>query len=487
LILFFAILLRSWNFGTLPDGLHQDEAMLAYNAWADIEYGMDMNGDHNPVYSVAWGSGQNAGYNYVIRPFIKMFGLNIVSIRLPMLMLGIISLFFFYLLLKHFFGTGVALLGFFILAFNPWHIMISRWALECNLAPLLFLPAVYFTAISPKKPAFFILGMFLLGLSSYGYVTVLMLFVIFIPLMVWHVFYHKIIPAKYAIFGFLTFVLVSAPLAMCIFINTFDFPAFNFLNITVPRMTVLRSASTVSFNIDNFKHFGEFMLAGYEGHIYNAIPPFGALYPFMLAFIVFGIYVLFVKYRNEAFEMKFWFISAVIMALVISININRINMIFFPLIFLATLGVAEIHRKAKFVIPVFAILVIATTIGFAKVYFTEFNDRSRWAYHWQFDKAVEYAVQNVPPNATIYFGHVPYSLVLYATKMPPQIFLNTRVWVNPNWEFRHPIRFDRFATGIPHYLQTGDIGIFTEHDSKQFHNNQVKKVTKFGNYVVIEN
>jgi hypothetical protein len=488
IILLFAIMLRLYDFGVTPASIHQDEAMMAYDAYADIFYGMDINGDHNPVYSVSWGSGQNMGYNYVLRPFIKIFGLNIVTVRLPMLIFSIISLFFFYLLLSRLFGSNVGLLGFFLLALNPWHIMISRWALEGNFAPLIFLPAIYFAVISREKPAFFILSMFLFGFSCYGYGTVLMLCIAFIPLMIWHVFRHKVVPVKYAILGFLTFGLVSGPLAIYLFINYFDFPAFNLFGLSITRTTVMRYSSTTSFDIiEQLTHFLRFLLTWNDRWIGDAIPEFGALYPFMLPFILFGAYVLFVKHRGKAFEIKIWLISAILLTMVVHIMIHRINMIFFPLICLATLGVAEIHRFAKFVVPIFASLVIIMTIGFANIYFKEYNEMSQWAYFNKFDKAIEYAVQNSHPSATIYFGNVPYSLVLYAAKIPPQQFLNTVVWVNPRVEFRHPIRFDRFATGVPHSLNPGEVGVFTKNEVNNTMRSNASKITEFGNYVVIEN
>jgi 4-amino-4-deoxy-L-arabinose transferase-like glycosyltransferase len=488
IILLFAVMLRLYDFGTIPVSIHQDEAIMAYDAYADLFYGMDINGDHNPVYGVSWGSGQSMGYNYVLRPFIKIFGLNIVTVRLPMLIFGIISLFFFYLLLSRLFGSNVGLLGFFLLAFNPWHIMLSRWALDCNFAPLIFLPAVYFAVISREKPAFFILSMFLFGFSCYGYGTVLMLCIVFIPLMIWHVFRHKVVPVKYAISGFLTFGLVSGPLMIWSFINAFNFPAFKLFELSITRMTVMRSSSTVSFNFsEHFTHFLRFLLTGHDGWIGNAISEYGTLYPFMLPFILFGTYVLFIKHKGEASEIKFWLISSVLLALVVHLMVHRINMIFFPLICLATLGVAEIHRFAKFVVPIFASLVIIMTIGFANIYFKEFNGRSQWAYYNKFDKAIEYAIQNSQPNATIYFGNVPYSLVLYVAKIPPQQFLSTVVWVNPRVEFRHPIRFDRFATGVPHSLNSGDVGVFTKNEVNNNMRSNASRITEFGNYLVIEN
>jgi 4-amino-4-deoxy-L-arabinose transferase-like glycosyltransferase len=489
LIFFFAVALRLYGFGDYPAGLNQDEAIMAYDAYADSFYGMDQNGNHNSVYNVSWGGGQSMGYNYVMRPFIKVFGLNIITVRLPMLILSIISLVFFYLLLKELFFFCFSLLGLFLLAFNPWHIMISRWALDCNLAPLIFLPAIYFAIMSYKKPAFFILSMFLFGCAGYGYAALLMLYVVFIPFMIWHVFRHKTVPVKYAISGFLTFGLVSLPLAMWMIINTFNFPAFKFLWLYVPRMTVLRSASTVSFELDNFKRFGEFMITGNDGLISNAISPFGPLYSFMLAFILFGIYFLFVKYKGKASEVKFWFISAVILALAINININRINMIFFPFIFLATLGIAEINRQIKCIAPILASLVIVMTICFANVYFTTFNQNNQYMYFNQYDHAIEYAIQNTEPTSTIYISGVnaPYVFALYVTKLHPQKFINTVVYANPGGEIRHVMRFDRFVTAVPHVLNSGETGVFHRNEVHNNMRNQAKKITPFGNFLVVEN
>jgi hypothetical protein len=331
--------------------------------------------------------------------------------------------------------------------------------------------------------------MFLFACSSYGYQTVLMLFVIFIPLMIWQVFYYKTVPVKYAISGFLVFTFVVMPLALWMFINTFNFPAFKFLGLYVPRMTVLRSTSTVSFDFGNFSRLGEFFLTGQDGLISNAIQPFGPYYPFMLAFIILGIYVLFVKHKGKATEMKFWFISAFIAALAIHININRINMIFFPLIFMATLGIAEIQRHAKFVVPVFSSLIIITTIAFANVYFTSFNRNNQYMYFDKYDNAIEYAIQNTDPDSTIYISGVnaPYVFVLYVTKMPPQRFINTVVYANPKAEVRHVLHFDRFVTKVPHFLNAGETGVFHKNEVKHNLRSQAKKITTFGNFLVLEN
>ena len=490
LIILAALALRIYGFGEYPAGFNQDEISTAYDSYADLVYGMDRNGHHNSVYVVSWGSGQFAGYNVLLRPFIKIFGLNIITVRLPMLIFSIVSLFFFYLLLKELFGAGVALLGLFLLALNPWHIMISRWGQDCNLGPLIFLPAVYFAVLSRKKPLYFILSMFLFACSAYGYPTVLILFAVFIPLMIWHVFRNKIVPIKIAVCGFFAFAIVIIPLALWMFINLFDLPAFKLLWMYIPRMTVMRSASTISLDIvNNFKNLGKFFIASGDGYVSNAIPPFGPYYPFMFVFMVFGLYVLFVKNKGRAAEMKFWLISAVAVALVIHININRVNMMFFPLIFLAAIGIAELQRHSKFVVPMLCGLVIIVTIAFASVYFTTFNRDNQNLYFNKYDHAIEYAIQNTPPDSTIYISGVnmPYIFALYVTKMPPQRFIDTVVYANPDVEFRHVVRFDRFVTAVPHSLNDGETGVFHKNEVNHNLRSQAKKITAFGNFLVVEN
>ena len=83
-----------------PNGFNCDEASIGYEAYSVLNYGIDRNGNSWPVFLEAWGSGQNALYMYIIMPFIKLFGLTVLSVRLPMALIGCISLIVMYNLLK---------------------------------------------------------------------------------------------------------------------------------------------------------------------------------------------------------------------------------------------------------------------------------------------------------------------------------------------------------------------------------------------------
>ena len=115
-----------------------------YEAFALLKEGMDSHGYTNPVYFISWGHGMNALYAYLSMPFIWTLGLNVVSIRLMQAILGSITLLLFYGLLKDMHEEKTAVLGILLLAINPWHIMLSRWGLEANIAPFFILAGVFF-------------------------------------------------------------------------------------------------------------------------------------------------------------------------------------------------------------------------------------------------------------------------------------------------------------------------------------------------------
>lgn len=169
LIILIGILIRIADFGNTPCGFNQDEAFAGYEAFSLLNYGIDSAGYHNPCYFVSWGSGMNVLESYIAIPFFKLFGCSVTTFRLPQLIFSCISLPFFYLLLKKAFDPKTALLGLSLLVISPWHIMISRWGLESNLAPAFLLIGFYFFIKGIYKNKYWIVSAIIYGLSLYSY------------------------------------------------------------------------------------------------------------------------------------------------------------------------------------------------------------------------------------------------------------------------------------------------------------------------------
>ena len=100
IIFLIGVLVRSFEFGSLPAGLNQDEAYAAYEAHSLLNYGVDSFGYAFPCYFISWGSGMNALESYLAIPFMAIFGSHVWAFRLPQLILSCIDLIAIYLLLK---------------------------------------------------------------------------------------------------------------------------------------------------------------------------------------------------------------------------------------------------------------------------------------------------------------------------------------------------------------------------------------------------
>ena len=139
-----AVFVRVYKFGLVPGGFNQDGAMAAVDAKALGEYGTDRFGMRLPVHLTAWGYGQmSVLLSYLMVPFIKIFGLSPYTARLPLLLVSLTGLACLYGFAGDVFGKCAALIVLWFAAINPWHVLQSRWALDCNLYSHFFMMGVF--------------------------------------------------------------------------------------------------------------------------------------------------------------------------------------------------------------------------------------------------------------------------------------------------------------------------------------------------------
>lgn len=186
IILLFAVIaiaafLRLYRLGDVPPSPDWDEASLGYNAYSILETGKDEYGKFLPVVLRSFDDYKPALYAYLIIPFIKIFGLSIISVRLPSVILGILSVFSTYYLVKELLGFSpkqennsnklflISLLSAGLLAFSPWHIQFSRIAFESNVGLAFNIFAFLFFLKGLRKPLFFFFCVFFASLSIYVY------------------------------------------------------------------------------------------------------------------------------------------------------------------------------------------------------------------------------------------------------------------------------------------------------------------------------
>ena len=363
-ILILAAAVRIIGLDKLPAGVLPDEAYAAYNAWGMMTEGVDSRGYHWPVYFVAWGSGMSVLYSYLVIPLFRLFGYNILVYRLPQSLLGILSVYVFYQLVEKLWGINIGLLAAFVLAINPWHIMITRFGLDANMAPGMFLLGVFFLVYGLcVSRRYLIPSALFMGLTLYSYVLTWLMVPIFLLLCLicfrGRIFVKKTNFKEYIfLIGFVIILfLMALPLIIFVAVNLGWIDEVRTSFISIPKLHGFRGAELSIFNIPkSIVDLAEFLFNQYNDTPYDSSRIVGAYYLFTFPFMVIGLFGQILSVCRMAWRKKqgrenaagdglkcimlLWMLSAFVVCIINEkINVTHINMLHFPLVFYGAYGV----------------------------------------------------------------------------------------------------------------------------------------------------
>ena len=428
-------MLRLYKIGQLPLGFNQDEASLGYDAFSILNYGVDRNGISLPVHLIAWGSGQNALYAYMCMPFIKLFGLTEFAIRLPMALIGCISLVIMKKTLETIGTAKLTAIGVFLFSIMPWHIMKSRWGLEGNIFPDLILWATLFIILGVrKKQRYLYLGSIILGLCAYAYGTSYFFLPVFSLLLFTYLVCYKKIKIRHALISIGIIFAVSLPIILFVVINQFDLNSIVTPLFTIPKLNQARQASIINLDGNIFKAIANNLVSGLkllliqdDGLPWNSIPFYGTHYVISLPFFAIGIFAMF---RKKGFKLDFlffnWFVASLLMLALMSANINRINIIFIPIIYFVILGIYTIVDNIRYSwIPVFATYCIVAVL-FLFTYFGSYQETIGYYFFNGLGNAITYSEEL--NSKTIYVSagiNAPYIYELFYNQTDPLLYLHS--------------------------------------------------------------
>jgi 4-amino-4-deoxy-L-arabinose transferase-like glycosyltransferase len=417
-ILFFAaVFARVWRFPEYPLGFNQDGAMGAYDAYALLLTGADRHGVWLPTHLTAWGYGQMSPLlTWLTVPFVAVLGLTRLAARLPMLLVSLASLWVAFRFSLRLWGRHAALCVLFMLAVNPWHIMQSRWALDCNLLPHFLLFACYalYRALEKgfSRPWFYgSMTLFALCLYSYG-IALYAVSLLLAGLCV-YALTTKQVPGKHAALGALAFFAVCWPVYAMALINHFGWPSLETPFFTVPYFPDSRRVNDILFFTANpgaqltanLRSLWRILSIGEDGLPWNAIPGFGSMYRWVWLLYAPGMWALWSSKETPLSERDGakrrglrialwlgWLMAALLTGAVFShVNINRINILFYPLIVLAGLGLYWAGKRSKAALAVFCAGILVMFSLFMNQYFTDHGDRLGQQFFHGFGEAIQYA------------------------------------------------------------------------------------------------
>lgn len=461
-ILLIGFLLRLIGITDYPNGLNCDEASIGYEAYSLLNYGIDRNGNSWPVFLEAWGSGQNALYMYIIMLFIKLFGLTKLSVRLPMAIIGCISLVVIYKLLKKTKNQKMAIIGLTFFAICPWHIMKSRYGLESNVFPDLCLWAVYFYVMSleNKKISQMYLGSVLFGLCAYAYGTSYYFLPVFLIVLFSILVIKKKIQIKQALISLGIVAIISSPIILMIIINSFNLEQIDIWKITIPRLasnryetlTLLSSDNVIVQLIDNFIESMKILILQNDGYNANTLKNYGIIYVFSLPITIIGLIKCIRKKENINLVFNVWFISAFMLTFICKPNINRMNIIYIPLIYYTAIGIYEIVTTVKWTQYVLALIYICSFISFQiKYYQTDFTET--YTFYDGIENMIKYTdTLNVEKIYFQYAFKEPYIYILFYNKADTNEFVKTVKYESEYKGFDSVISFKNYIFSLPKSL-----------------------------------
>lgn len=469
-ILAIATFLRFWNLGNVPPSASLDEASIGYNAYSVLKTGKDEYKEFPLISQRGYDDWRRSTYLFLVVPFVDLFDLNVIAVRLPAVILSVLTVWAsYYIVLLLFskrseFSTIFALFTSFLLAISPWHIYISRLGHESNACLSFLVFGVLFFLIGQRNKKGIFLSMIFFTLSMISYYSgqvfiplfVLGLFVIFRKTVI--TIFSSSKKAQMGMVAFLVFLVpllfaLFSPAAITRFSGTSVFNVSSFWQENQARLNKLKEAKAKDDSIGQVVNSQKFFIAGnfvkgYFSHFdikwltsNSSNEPFkapnvGLLYIWMIPFIVIGIINLIFTplLDGKAKKLIFlWFFLGPLPGAIAtqaphamrSYNVLPVWQIF------AAFGLTYVFFKLKkfnkFILLIFSLCVLISLVTFYKNYFIVFPKEQSSSFQYALAKTIPYVLSQKNNYQRIILSnsdnlYQSYMLFLYYSKYDPLLY-----------------------------------------------------------------
>lgn len=455
LILIIAIFIRGYKLDNLPS-LNPDEAALGYNAYSLIKTGKDEHGVSWPLHFKSFGDYKPGGYVYFSMPFIYTLGLTSLAIRLPNLILSVLTIFILYKLVFLLSSSkALSLFSAMALSLSPWHIHFSRGAWESSSALFFIIIGIYwfYSFLANHKSYYLYLTSISLAFSLYIYHSARIIAPILILILFIINFKKVIIRLKPLFFAISIGILFSIPVFLS-FISNGGATRFGGVGLTADYGPLARAeellnhhANTKLFNrvIHNRRllyiiswaqkytsHFDpNFLFIEGDSVPRSKSPDMGQLYLVELPLIILGITFLLKHYSTNALTLlclSWLFVSPIASSLTFQApSALRSLPITIPLAILTGIGLFTLLKSSSKYFPhnifFLTVIIVFSIFYYFDAYFIHSPKRFPFAWNSGFESIIPFLEKNKANFDNIYFTDKydqPYILYLFFTQYPPQ-------------------------------------------------------------------
>lgn len=503
-ILYIIILLigaaaRIYRLASALGGINQDEAFGAREAWSLLHSGIDSFGYSWPMYLTTWGSGMSVGNSLLMLPFIALFGRHIWVFRLPQVIVGIATLMAVEKIVKETIDEEAALWAMFLLAINPWHIMMSRWGLDCNLAPGFLIFSLLFFVSGMKNERYYLLSALFYGLSLYCYATIWPV-VPFIVLLqgIYLLYVKKARITKWTVASGLLLGILAIPAFLFLLVNKGIISEMVTPWLSIPKLVVMRDSEiSVAGMAGKMKNLFSILVNEYDGCYWNSTEQYGMYYKCFLIFAVIGLFYcvksVYKSLKTRIYDgyvlMGIQFLTAFVLGSLIYVNVNRINCIHISIIVFMAVGICRtlrlLRKDLKYITEVTVIVFCVLFLSFEHFYFGVYANNIGRMFQDGMEQAVEYAESLAGEDDTIYVGEgIFYTKILAFSKLTPEEYIETVQYTNYPAAFLDVSQCGNFVFNTP---LEGNDGIYIIDLTKQTEScvDMGYTVEQFGNMAVV--
>lgn len=467
-IVFIAFFLRFFLLTSVPPSASLDEASIGYNAYSVLKTGADEYGNIFPILLRAYDDWRPALYIYLVIPFVKILGLNVLSVRLPSVILSVLTVVATYFLVKEIFSNFknkifLAFTSSFLLAISPWHIYISRLGHEVNagLSFAIFAILFFLKAVNSRKSIFLILSSIFFGLNLYTYQSEK----IFVPLVIiilGYIYKDSLLKMKKnLLISFILGIVIIIPItiatlspqALIRFKGTSAFNQESFYRESADKILKYKNEGNILgeivnnrrlvplkiFAVNYFSHFNYKFLFSNSGNESFKAPNLGLMYVWEFPFLVLGIIFL-LKEQNIKTKLLlgFWLLIAFIAPSLTTgapHAMRAFNVLPLPQIFTA-LGMAGAisfvkASKIKGFLNVSYVFMIAILIYFLtifyKEYFYSFPKNQSSSFQYSLMNSIKFVLNNEKSYDKVVFSnkdnlYQSYMFYLFYSKYDPFLY-----------------------------------------------------------------
>ncbi len=337
-IVLLAFFLRIYKVTEIPPSLSWDEVSIGYNAYSILKTGRDEHQRFLPPDAfAAFGDYKPPLAIYLTVPTVAAFGLTELSVRLPSVIFGTITVLVTYFLIVELFylknwSRAMGLLGSFLLAISPWHIQLSRAGFEANIATFFVACGMWFLYRARRDGRFWVVCWIPFVASTYTFNSSRYFWPIFAAgYLLANVSTVKLEAKRIAIGLFLAFLLLL-PIAPHLLskearlrfteVNIFnDYPLVFTANNRITQdgggwWAKILHNRRVAFLRSYLIHFTDHLQPGFlfirgDGNPKFSIQDVGQLYLIEAPFLVIGVLGLFETFPAVAWFLLWWLVAAI--------------------------------------------------------------------------------------------------------------------------------------------------------------------------------